>query len=204
MNTALIQSLKDLQLRMPAIINEYGSNNYFTQLALANPLIALERAGFQFTPGAKDEIEHYVRFGRSGLDRLHFLKEAIYKQTGEAFDLDNTEQLTGILLRIADTGKAQPSNSRQKLTYSSSTPFTRDKLADILMQPPLQHDNEWQDGLQVYAGIHPVMPLLMEYRKMQAEHPRFASPEKIGIIEEKLKTGPLKNVVFTLQRNTPR
>ncbi len=75
MKTETIQSLKELQMRMPAIIDQYGSDNNFTKIALANPIIALERAGFHLTDSAKNEIEQYVRFGKEGLEKLHSLKE---------------------------------------------------------------------------------------------------------------------------------
>ena len=55
MKTETIQSLKELQLKMPAIIKQYGSDNNLTHIALANPIIALERAGLKFTDEAKKD-----------------------------------------------------------------------------------------------------------------------------------------------------
>jgi hypothetical protein len=59
----------------------------------------------------------------------------------------------------------------------------------------------WQDDLQPYSTLHPVIQLMIDYRKMQADNPPFAPAEQIPVIDEKLKQSPLKNVVFTLQRN---
>lgn len=204
MKTETIQSLKDLQMRMPAIIQQYGSDNNFTQIALANPIVALERAGLQFTESAKDEIEHYVRFGREGLDKLHYLKEDIYKHLGGQIDLNNTEQVSDALMRILPQANNEQSfeyEQQTKAAYKPSPQLNRDSLKKMLRTEPKQVDNDWQDDLQPYSSSHAVLPLIIEYRKMQADNPRFAPPEQIPVIEEKLKKLPLKNVVFTLQRN---
>jgi hypothetical protein len=204
MKTETIGSLKDLQMRMPAIIQQYGTDNNFTQIALANPIIALERAGFHFTEGAKDEIEHYVRFGREGLDRLHFLKEDIYKHIVGQIDLNNAEQVGDALMRILPGESSDQYSGQEQGANAAYTPAIkpdRDTLIRILKTPPKQAGENWQDDLQPYSTLHPVIQLMIDYRKMQADNPPFAPAEQIPVIDEKLKQSPLKNVVFTLQRN---
>lgn len=202
MNTKQIRSLKDLQSRMPDIIREYGSNNNFTQIALANPIIALERAGFEFTESAKDEIEDYTRFGREGLDKLHVLKENIFKHTGRQFNLNNAEKLTDILIGILpQSPEATKQTMMKKESAKPSIAINRNDLFDILKKAPHLKDNIWHDGLLPYTSLHPVIPLLIGYRKLQAENPRFTSYEQISGVESKLKNSPIKNVVFNLHSN---
>jgi hypothetical protein len=203
MKPELIQSLKDLQLRMPAIIQQFGNDNNFTKIALANPIAALERAGFQFTEAAKEEIENYVRFGPTGVEKLQSLRQDMYKHFGSELQLNNKEAVADAIMRVIPGGETEtPGKSRQaKSGYTSSTKIKRDELVKILSTEPRETGNEWRDDLQPYSALHPVIPLLIEYRKMQAGNPPFAQPEQIPAIEEKLKKLPLKNVVFTLQRN---
>jgi hypothetical protein len=205
MNPETIQSLKELQVRMPAIIQQFGNDNKFTQIALANPIAALERAGFHFTENAKEEIENYVRFGRTGLDKLQVLRGDIFKYFGGQVNLNNTEALTDAILRVVPPSEEKtPGKSKQdKTAYTSSARLQRNELIKILNTEPKPGDKEWHDALQTYSTLHPIFPLVIEYRKMQAENPAFARPEQLRVIEEKLQKLPLKNVVFTLQRNNP-
>lgn len=203
MNTKQIRSLKDLQLRMPDIIREYGSNNNFTQIALANPIIAMERAGFEFTEIAKDEIENYTRFGREGLDKLHVLKENIFKHTGRQFDLNNAEKLTDVLIGILpQSHETLNQTMMEKESDKQSITVNRNDLFDILKNAPHLKNHIWHDELLPYDSLHPVIPLLIEYRKLQTENPRFTSYEQISMVESKLKNSPIKNVVFNLHQNT--
>ena len=111
MKTETIKTLKELQLKMPAIIKQYGSDNNLTRLAMANPIIALERVGFTFTPDAKEEIESYVRFGKEGAKRIYDLREKINTTVGRKIDIKNSEQLAEAILgeaREKESAKHQP------------------------------------------------------------------------------------------------
>ena len=87
MEKTQISSLKELQLQMPRIVEEYGNNNELTAIALANPLLALEKIGYTFSPEAKTEIENHVRFGKENASRYMMLKKNIEQSVGATIDI---------------------------------------------------------------------------------------------------------------------
>jgi hypothetical protein len=202
MKTEIIQSLKDLQLKMPAIINQYGKDNNLTKLALANPIAALERAGLTFTNEAKEEIETHVRFGKEGAKYYDDLKEKINAAAGTSIDLKNRELVADTIVRLAkqnDTSK--PQKQIKKDDYQANIVIDRQKLLTTLNSPPKKTNNQWQDALSEFSAVHPLIPLLIQFRQMDAENPAFASSKDIPAIEERLRKSPFTNVVFSLKRN---
>ena len=202
MKAETVQSLKQLQGLMPEIIRQYGKDNNLTHIALANPIIALERIGLKFTETAKTEIEHYVRFGKEGLDKLQHLKENIYKHLGTQTDLNNPEQLSDSLVKISEQASKKQSKESGPIKGNQIKidDSHRGKLMNALKSEPKQNGKDWQDDLQSYISHHPVFAQIIEYRKMLSDHPRFATSIEMPGIEEKLKHLPLKNVEFTLQK----
>lgn len=192
MKNETIQSLKELQLRMPAIIKQYGSNNDLTHIALANPIIALERTGLKFTDQAKEEIEMYVRFGKEGVKWYNSLKEKIDTLAGTKIDLRNNEQIAEVIFR-------KESAPTKKSSYTAG--HDKEKFMTALNSTPKKTEGRLHDDLAAFTNVHPLIPLLIEYRQIQAEHPPFTHPKDISRIEERLRKGPLMNVVFKLKRD---
>jgi len=198
-----IHSLKELQLKMPAIIKQYGSNNDFTLIALANPIAALEKTGLTFTDAAKEEIEAHVRFGKDGAQRYSALKESIAATAGAPLDLKNTGLLADTILRLAGSGTALKSKSpNKKEPERPIADIDRARLLDALNTRPGNSGDQWQDRLAAFSSVHPLIPLLLEYRRLEGEHSAFAAPQDIPAIEKKLRSTPLTNVVFSLKRNS--
>ena len=202
MKADIINSLKDLQSLMPAIIQQYGSDNELTQIALANPIIALERIGLQFTGTAKAEIEQYVRFGKQGITKMQGLRDSINKHLGRDTDLHNVDQLSDALMHIIEQrSNDQPPLDKEQANHQVvKSAVQRHDLVSALHTKSNGSGAELEDGLQFYVSHHPVFAQLIEYRKMQADNPPFTSPQEIPVIEERLKNLPLLNVVFKLQK----
>ena len=202
METGIIHSLKELQLKMPAIIKQYGSDNNFTQIALANPILALEKTGLTFTDEAKAEIEAYVRFGKEDLARYVALKEKIDSIAGSKIDLANNDQVVDAVIRlVGQPDKIKPGTQTKKMPDPVVKIIDRDKLASALKSPPKKINDQWQDSLAEFKSDHPIVPLLMEFRQMESERTGFAQPKDMAGIEEKLRKSPFTNVVFSLKRN---
>jgi len=186
---------------MPAIIKQYGNDNNLTRLAMANPIIALERTGLTFTPEAKDEIESYVRFGKEGAKRLYDLREKISAAVGGKIDIRNPEQLAdAILSKTVETDSTKQQPSVKKSAYRQNS-VDRAKLLEALKARPKKVDNQWVDQLAEFASVHPVVPLLIEYRQMESERTGFTDPKDIQHVEERIRKSPFTSVVFSLQRN---
>lgn len=201
MKTETIHSLKELQLRMPAIIKEYGNDNSLTLIALANPIIALERTGLKFTDQAKEEIETHARFGKEGASRYNELRKEISKTAGRNIDLKNHEHLEDLVAHLSKPADAAGKHTQTKKTaYLANTPLEREKLLTALQSQPKKINGQWKDSLHAFASLHPLVPLLIEYRRMDVENPGFAHPKDISHIEDRLLKSPFKNVVFSLRR----
>jgi len=201
MKTEVIHSLKELQLKMPAIIKQYGNDNNLTHIALANPIIALERTGLKFTDEAKEEIEKHVRFGKEGAKRYNDLREKINTSAGSKIDLKNHEQIANIIFGVDKQTKASTSPRETKKTLSQEDDIDRGALLIALSTHPKKINNQIHDTLTEFALLHPIIPLLIEYRQIEFERPEFTPPKDISKIEERLRQSPLKNVVFKLKRN---
>jgi hypothetical protein len=198
MRTDAINSLKELQLQIPAIFEKYGRDNNFTQIALANPIAALEKIGFQFTERAKDEIETYARFGKEGAKRIAELRAEINDTAGTSVNLNDPNQIVEIITSSGDRDVLKSSAKARKGSNAETSPVDKAALLKALENPPKKQGSHWQDDLTGFSSIHPVLPLILLYRKLDAENPKFADKKDVSVIHEKLKNGPLKNVVFTL------
>ena len=181
MEKSTIHSLKELQLLMPRIIQEYGSNQQLTTLALANHILALEEAGFTVTASAKKEIEQHTRFGKKNAERYDQLEKEVEKETGTT-DLNDPDKLA--------------------IALSSLLPKERiDKksLIGLLKTRPRIKNEKFVDNLEEIKGAHPVIDSLLALRKLESEHPAFADPAQIRDVKKMLEKSPLRNVVFKLK-----
>ena len=168
---------------------------------MANPIIALERAGFTFTSEAKEEIESYVRFGKEGAKRIYDLREKINATVGRKIDIKNPEQLADAIL--SDTGEKELAKQHSPVRKSGYAQKAADraKLLEALKAKPKKVNNQWTDQLTEFASVHPLIPLLIEYRQMESERTGFTDPKDIQHIEQRIRKSPFTNVVFSLQRN---
>src|ERR1700753_3827428 len=99
MSTTTFQSLKELQLAMPRILEAHGNDATLTRIALVNPLLALERAGYSFSPEARREIEEHIRFGKSGAAKYRETVTALQEKLGREANLDDPKLPSSSLLK---------------------------------------------------------------------------------------------------------
>ncbi|MFN2458142.1 MAG: hypothetical protein ABR502_08080 [Chitinophagaceae bacterium] len=198
MKPAIINSLKDLQQKMPRIIQEHGNNQSLTTLALVNPIYALEKIGYSFAKEAREEIELYVRFGKENTTYVKELKAVVFKYTGKKFNLDEPSELKKHIAPILSRSQNEPGDATQK-KYKSDDAIPSG-LLHALSEKVIVEMGEVRDPLTAYKNIHPAIDALVEYRKLNATNAPLAdaaTAEKIVKHRERL---PLKNIRFRMNR----
>jgi DNA polymerase I-like protein with 3'-5' exonuclease and polymerase domains len=131
--------------------------------AAANFLFALDELGYDIDPDARPEIEERLRFSRQAFARRQQLREAIHAHAGCAFSLESPAEVERIL------------SDRLRL----DTPH-----ADV---PRYAVANERLEDLR---DAHPIVALLLEYRRLDQDARRLAPRAVYARIREgRLRTG---------------
>ena len=198
MKPGKISSLKELQLQVPRILETYADNQELAFIALANPIAALEKIGYSFTPAAREEIESRIRFGKTGAEKLNTLKETIFKAAGKNFDLNSPSEVKTHLHHVLSKPLNVEASSMQTGQAMSQT-----KMNSILMsveEPVIRIDQDSLDPLAKFSNDHPIIENLVEYRKMEASQLPLADEFTIHQLLMKRNINPIKNITFRLSR----
>jgi hypothetical protein len=157
--TPQFTSLKSLQLSLPEILKQQDKRPELVVAALSNPILALEKLGYSFSPEFRKELETRIRFGKDNLDHVQKLETELHGYLGADVSLHSAtaveKSLRGVLQREK---KELPSEF--KLAPIQARPFG----------PPVK------DPLAALASLHPAISRLVEYRSLQAAHPPLAQP----------------------------
>ena len=186
---ATISSVHDLQLLMPRLLEKYGSDSELAYIALANPLAALEKLGYTITDDAKADLENYARFGKKGLEKYNELKEKIFSLTGQKFNLKINSELASVLEKLTS-----------KLGSSGKKAIPSLNIKELVESTPKLIENKWTDKLETVKDAHPVIPALIELRKLENSVPKFADASTLKVIQQKKQSAPLTNIRFRLSR----
>jgi DNA polymerase I-like protein with 3'-5' exonuclease and polymerase domains len=198
MKPGKISTLKELQLQVPRILEEYADNQELAFIALANPLAALEKIGYSFTPSAREEIEDRIRFGKEGAEKVKQLKETIFTAAGKKFDLGSPVEVKTHLKIILS--KQPVSKEKSKISDEGISQTNINAILKIIEEPVKKKDKDVLDPLASYRKDHPIIETLIEYRKMDASHVRLADSMTINQLLAKRENIPLKNIKFRLSR----
>ncbi len=202
-NQKTISSVKDLQLKMPKIIEEYGNNQEITVLALANPILALRKIGYQFTVEAEEQIETLIRFGPEGKEEYEKAESEIVNRSKEDFSLRDRKKLSSIVCKcLSDSRGGDEKTATGKTSKKKPAIPSLQEVEKILGESPVIVNGNYRDPLEVYAALDPIIPPLLTIRKLEAENPRLASEEDIPQILQKASNSVLQSVTFELNRNT--
>lgn len=175
-----IYSLKELQREVVTILERVNQDQALARAAAANPILALEDLGYHIAPDVQPSIEHRMRFSLSTSRRLGRLRKQIFKIAGRQFEINSPQELHTVLfeelrLPIPET---RPLQQKEQRTVKPS-PITAPLL------PQVGWGTAMEDPLNVLAGAHPIVEPLLEYRRLEAGQPRFASRE----VYEAIKAG---------------
>jgi hypothetical protein len=157
--------------------------------AASNPLLALEELGYDISPEARDEIESRLRFPAPALARRSELVAAIGRAAGREFRLDDPAEVERVLAELVGT-RASKTRSRGRTTPSSGA-----RPADAAGD----RDTASADPLEAMRDAHPVVPPLIEYRRLEQRARRLAPRE----LYERIRRGELRTGVTRVRLRLP-
>jgi hypothetical protein len=201
-----IDSIEALQKVVPLIVKAVNDDEAFGLRAAANPLLAAEEMGYQIAPEIQQTAERRVRFTQEDAGRLAELEEQVHKLAGEPFDLDSPHELDRILfekLKLPrpkppseppDTPQQTPPAARAR----SSAPKAKGKSASAPPQPGGL--SQAPDPLEELRDAHPIMPPLLEYRRIERSAPRLAPRE----LYERIRRGEVKMPITRIKARLKR
>ncbi|MFZ2901148.1 MAG: hypothetical protein WA004_21135 [Saprospiraceae bacterium] len=190
-----IGSLEELQSLMPVIVPQVNANAQLALAAAANPLLALEKLGYEFTTQAKKEIEPYVRFGPDGLKRLADIEEKWKKAVGvQALPTDPSMALK--IFEVKDLGIATGDKTKEKyVVQPKPTDKALNAAIDLVFSSKKITEADEKKTLGMLEGIHTGLSVLYEYRKLLRQKPAFADKEQF----ERLLSGDQKTPFTSLE-----
>jgi hypothetical protein len=119
MSTTNFESLKELQLALPRILEQHGANADLTRIALVNPIVALQRAGYTFSAAAQQEIEQHIRFGKEGAEKFRELSSSLHGLLGKNIPLDDADKVAAAIGAL--TGKDKQQAEKELTRYRQLT-----------------------------------------------------------------------------------
>lgn len=161
-----IRSWGELQGAVKEILERLDADQGLALAAAASPEFALAELGFVLSADARVEILDRLRLGPSGAAELAELRVAITEDVGWPVDPEKTDDVRRVLNEIAS---ASAGERRRKAP----------PRIDVDLEPP-----KWRpggpgpDGLEAWAGRHPVVDRMLLYRRLSASAPPFG-PEHV-------------------------
>ena len=190
----MIDSWARFQEVSRAIADRINDDPSLALAAAANPLLALREIGYDIHPDARSEIEDRLRFTPRALARRRELVEAIYRHAGRRFALDSPTALSDVLQEQLRSGASVKGRTRPGGDAAGS--FDARLLAQAR-----ERDDAAPDPLEAVRGAHPIVELLLDYRRIERQSRRLASPA----VYEKLRRGELRTGVTRIRlRNRAR
>lgn len=199
-NTTQLSTMIQLQKLMPKILKEHGKDQKLSKAALSNPILALEKIGYKLSASLKKEVEIRVRFGSKEQKKLSEIKAKVTKIAGKKIDLSSRIAISNSLKQLIKTKTIKIG----KKTVETAALI---KAATTNPESRLFRPKAKVDPLHVFKSSHAIIPLLLEYRKIEASAPKLASRKLFdSILNGKTpKTGiHIKNVKFVMQDRTNR
>ena len=182
-----LNSWEEVQERIASIVDELNKDRSLAIAAAANPFEALEELGYHVDAEARPEIEDRLRFPIKEAVQRKRLRAQIFELVGHPFDLDSAEELRAVLyeeLSITPYPDERGCYPALPSTYPPRRPVSG------VPEP---------DPLQMLEGRHPVMEPLLEYRRLDAAHPRFAPLAAFELIRTGGASGGIRNLRIRLK-----
>lgn len=179
----VIRSRDELHSLMRTLLDALSKDFPLALRACANPFFALEEMGYQIDPELRVYVERRMRFNTATAARLDELAKQIQHLAGRRFSLDTPEQLSTVLFEELKLNRpaVRTHKGAQLRPWQSAHPAA-----------PLDPQPRWAaqtpDPLEELRDAHPIIPPLLEYRRIEAGAPRFA-PREIYL---RIKRGEMK------------
>jgi len=189
-----IDSLDELHRRLPELVKLQEAHPRLAIAALANPLLAIEQAGYILAPHIMREAELRVRFRPEDADLLLSLDKKIRSVLGEDIDHNRPESFVEPMLRAV---AAHPAKAKKAAARQEAQNDDRD-LRAALDRPLVRRPGQpHEDPLEAFAARHTLLLEFVEYRRLEGSRPRLASRELFeGILSGKVES-PIRKARFT-------
>ena len=197
-----IDSIEALQKVVPLIVKAVNDDQAFGLRAAANPLLAAEEMGYQIAPEIRQTAERRVRFSQENTVRLGELEAQVFKLAGESFDIDSPQELDHILFEKLKLPRPRPPTEPPGTPPTTYAPaFSARTPARSASTPPRPIDStQAPDPLEELRDAHPIMPPLLEYRRIERSAPRLAPRE----FYERIRRGEVKMPITRIQARLKR
>lgn len=195
-----IATLKELQKLVPRLLKEHGKNQKLMKAALSNPILALEEIGYILSPKVKQEIEERARFNASQQKKRAEISEKINKISGKKVNLASK---TSVVNALKDA-LPEKTVSIGKKTVETSAIF---KAAQSNRDVSIFQNKQKKDPLSEFKSAHKMVPLLLEYREIEASVPQFGANKTFNSLlkgKEKKSGIAISNVRFRMQERSKR
>lgn len=188
-----IESWAQARRHVPAILEKVNADPRVALAAMVNPILAAEEFGYEFSSDVRGEIEERVRFGEQGAAERKTLRAQIFEKARQEFSLESPEDLHRILFEELKIGSPRKGQRRQ---WPECTP---EEARDIVRPPRRGPDGRFIDDLEPFARAHPIVPLLLRYRRAGAENPPFGSRADYDRVRRGQAKLPVGRVRYRLQ-----
>jgi hypothetical protein len=198
-----IQSLPELQKRMPRILKAVNADPDLALAAGANPFFALEKLGYELTPQAQKSIERHARFGKEISKEVQTLEKSILEMADQPIPLDDNKKLgawVSARIKVLKGGKGKKSQKeasqrkKEKQFLDQTLTFFESSLATGFQLEALESEH-----IEALEKLDPLFSKLIRYQILQIRYPRFASQEVFEkILSKQIKT-PITGITWRLQ-----
>jgi hypothetical protein len=206
-----IRSLQELFQAVPKIFEAVNADPALALRFVANPLFLAEELGYELTDEMKQFAGRRVRFSSAKTyERLVHLEKQVWKLAGEPFDLDSSETLAHVLFTKMELPvqpqKALRERKKNKvpapaLDVSTAAPQQLTPMELTRALPARVIGNELvADPLEHLRDVHPIMPLVLEYRQLEASVPRLAPRQLYDRISQGDVQIPITNIKLRLKK----
>jgi hypothetical protein len=172
-----VESFEELRRNIPEILEQINADPGLARAAAANPLFALEELGYELPEPLKRAVERRVRFKPDELERLDRLSSDVFQQAGHPFDIDSQDDLDQVLFEELQIPRPTSKTRRAPKTKRRTPQLPDQPAVPYRRLPQVGWEPRLPDPLEPIATAHPIMTPLLEYRALEASHPRLAPRE---------------------------
>jgi hypothetical protein len=196
-----IDTLDELHRCLPELVKLQETHPRLAIAALANPLLAIEQAGYTLAPTIAREAELRVRFRPEDADKLLSLERSLHSVLGQEVDLESPDSFIEPVLRVI---AERPAKGKRAGPRKESGPDDQDLRAALERPLSRRPGRPLEDPLEAHAARHPLLAEFVEYRRLEFSRPRLASRD----LFEALLTGnvqsPISKARFTYKARPAR
>lgn len=180
-----IRSWEQLQRSAGRILEVLNGDQDLARAAAANPELALAEAGFPLDPEARTAIVDRLRLGGDGATELATLRDEIARLAGRPVDPGDSADVRRLLTDLAEEAGERSARS------------------DVDLEPPrYRPGGPTPDGLEAFGGLHPVVDVMVRYRRLNASAPEFAPEAVFRAVRHGEKEAPIGRATGVLQKRS--